>query len=274
MATMTATRSFHTPVRLVYGRGSVATVGPELASSVPKAQRALIVTDTGVQAAGITEQVENALAAAGMAITTVAVSGEPTEHDVAHGVGVLTEHEADVIVGVGGGSALDAGKAINAAAHNGGEIRAFEGFDQIPNSGLAFVSVPTTADTGSEVGCGMVIADTAARRKYLVVDKAYWPTLALLDPGPDRVAPASRDGMVGHRCARTGDGRTRGNARASADGADRPRGRSPPGPKPDACGRGRLRHGRAPRDAAGQRLVGAVVASPRARSGDRDPARA
>ncbi|MGZ4430466.1 MAG: iron-containing alcohol dehydrogenase family protein, partial [Gaiellales bacterium] len=45
-----------------------------------------------------------------------------------------------------------------------------------------FVSVPTTAGTGSEVGCGMVVADTGARRKYLIVDKKYWPALAQLDP--------------------------------------------------------------------------------------------
>jgi alcohol dehydrogenase class IV len=47
---------------------------------------------------------------------------------------------------------------------------------------VPFVSVPTTAGTGSEVGCGMVVADPEARRKYLIVDKHYWPALALLDP--------------------------------------------------------------------------------------------
>src|SRR5579871_4122815 len=182
MATETALLSFHTPVRVVYGAGLAAGAGAELTAALPGVRRALIVTDTGVQAAGITERIDGALGGAGIATATVAVAGEPTEADVAAGVSVLAEHEPDVIVGVGGGSALDAGKAIDVAAHNGGEIGAFEGFDQIPSPGLPFVSVPTTAGTGSEVGCGMVVADTAARRKYLVVDKKYWPALALLDP--------------------------------------------------------------------------------------------
>lgn len=182
MATTTAVRAFHAPVRVVYGAGLTAAAGAELGTAVPGARRALVVTDAGVQGAGITERVCDSLAAAGIEIATVAVAGEPTEADVAAGVAALREHEPDVIVGVGGGSALDAGKAVNVAAHNGGEIAAYEGFDQVPAPGLPFVSVPTTAGTGSEVGCGMVVADTAARRKYLVVDKRYWPALALLDP--------------------------------------------------------------------------------------------
>jgi len=182
MATKTAVLSFHAPVRVLYGPGLAAGAGAELAAALPGTRRALVVTDTGVQAAGITERIEDALAAAGIASATVAVAGEPTETDVAGGVAALVDHDPDVIVGVGGGSALDAGKAINAAAHNGGEIGAYEGFDQIPSPGLPFVSVPTTAGTGSEVGCGMVVADTTAKRKYLVVDKKYWPALALLDP--------------------------------------------------------------------------------------------
>lgn len=182
MATKTAVLAFHAPVRVVYGAGLAASAGAELAAALPGTRRALIVTDTGVQDAGITERLEDALASSGMATATVAVAGEPTEADVAAGAAALGDHEPDVIVGVGGGSALDAGKAINVAAHNGGEIGAYEGFDQIPAAGLPFVSVPTTAGTGSEVGCGMVVADTTAKRKYLVVDKKYWPALALLDP--------------------------------------------------------------------------------------------
>jgi alcohol dehydrogenase class IV len=182
MATTTAVLSFHAPVRVVYGAGLAASAGAELAAALPDVRRALVVTDTGVQGAGITERIEDALGAAGIASATVAVAGEPTEADVAGGVAALAGHEPDVIVGVGGGSALDAGKAINVAAHNGGELAAYEGFDLIPSPGLPFVSVPTTAGTGSEVGSGMVVADTGARRKYLVVDRKYWPALALLDP--------------------------------------------------------------------------------------------
>ena len=141
-----------------------------------------MVTDSGVRDAGITERVAESLTAAGIALQTVTVSGEPSEDDVTRGVAILREHEADAIVGVGGGSALDAGKAINAAAHNLEPIRSFEGFDQIPNPGLPFISVPTTAGTGSEVGCGMVVSESESHRKYLIVDKQYWPTLALLDP--------------------------------------------------------------------------------------------
>lgn len=180
--TKTSLRTFHAPVRVLYGAGLTANAGAEVTEALPGVRRALVVTDVGVREAGITEQVEQSLAAAAIGSETIAVAGEPTEADVARGVELLGDHEADAIIGVGGGSALDAGKAMNVAAHNDGAIRPFEGFDQVPNPGLPFISVPTTAGTGSEVGCGMVVADTEARRKYLIVDKHYWPTLALLDP--------------------------------------------------------------------------------------------
>ncbi len=180
--TKTSLRTFHAPVRVLYGAGLTVGAGAEVTEALPGVRRALVVTDTGVQAAGITEHVEEALGSAAIATATIAVGGEPTEGDVARGAELLRDHEADVIVGVGGGSALDAGKAINVATHNDGSIRPFEGFDQVPNPGLPFVSVPTTAGTGSEVGCGMVVSNTAERRKYLIVDKQYWPALALLDP--------------------------------------------------------------------------------------------
>ena len=180
--TKTTLRTYHAPVRVLYGAGIAAGAGTEVAEALPDVARALIVTDVGVQQAGITDRLEQSLNAALIATATVTIAGEPTEGDVAGGAAVLAEHEADVIVGVGGGSALDAGKAINVAAHNDGNIRPFEGFDLVPNAGLPFVSVPTTAGTGSEVGCGMVVADPDARRKYLIIDKRYWPALALLDP--------------------------------------------------------------------------------------------
>ena len=180
--TKTTLRTYHAPVRVLYGAGIAAGAGTEVGEALPDVARALIVTDVGVQQAGITDRLEQSLNAALIATATVTIAGEPTEGDVAGGAAVLAEHEADVIVGVGGGSALDAGKAINVAAHNDGNIRPFEGFDLVPNAGLPFVSVPTTAGTGSEVGCGMVVADPDARRKYLIIDKHYWPALALLDP--------------------------------------------------------------------------------------------
>ena len=181
-ATQASLSSYYAPVRVLYGAGLTASVGTHVTEAQPGVRRALVVTDTGVREAGITEQVEHALGAAAISAATLAITGEPTEGDVARGAQLLADHRADVIVGVGGGSALDAGKAINVAAHNGGRIRQFEGFDQVPNPGLPFISVPTTAGTGSEVGSGMVVSDSASRRKYLIVDRQYWPTLALLDP--------------------------------------------------------------------------------------------
>ena len=83
------------------------------------------------------------------------------------------------------------------AAHNDGRSAPFEGFDQIPNPGLPFVSVPTTAGTGSEVGCGMVVADTEARRKYLIVDKQLLAGAGATRSRAHALAPAARDRVVG-----------------------------------------------------------------------------
>ena len=101
--TKTTLRTYHAPVRVLYGTGIAAGAGTEVAEALPDVARALIVTDVGVQQAGITERLEQSLNAALIATATVTIASEPTEGDVAGGAAVLAEHEADVIVGVGGG---------------------------------------------------------------------------------------------------------------------------------------------------------------------------
>ncbi len=177
-----AVHSYHSPVRVLYGQGAVRAIGKSLAEIVPGASRVLVVTDRGVEGAGIAGVVLDELRDAGIEADTVVIAAEPTEEEVREGARLLQRQRPAAIVGVGGGSALDAAKAINVAAHNSSALQQYEGFDLVPNGGLPLVTVPTTAGTGSEVGSGFVITDKATRRKYLVIDRKCWPALAILDP--------------------------------------------------------------------------------------------
>src|SRR3954469_24915421 len=104
-----------TPARIVFGAGSARQVG-EIAASYGR--RALVVTGTrGERAHGVFE----ALTGAGVAATGFAVTGEPTIDSARAGVAAGRQAACDLVIAVGGGSALDAGKAIAALLANGGD---------------------------------------------------------------------------------------------------------------------------------------------------------
>jgi len=109
------------------------------------------------------------------------VSPEPDTGDVERGAQLCRKEGCDCILAVGGGSAMDAGKAIAVLAANGGSIRDYFGEMEYRNEPLPVVVVPTTCGTGSEVTRFAVIVDREERTKKTVSSEKIIPKMSILD---------------------------------------------------------------------------------------------
>jgi alcohol dehydrogenase class IV len=166
---------FATATRIIFGEGTAATL-PELVRTF--GAHPLVVTGASPQRAA---PLVSALSA-----ETFSVSGEPTVDLVRDGVRRAREAACDVVISVGGGSVIDTGKAIATVATNGGEPLDFL---EVVGKGrtivappLAFIAVPTTAGTGSEVTRNAVLASTELGVKASLRSPLMLPLVALIDP--------------------------------------------------------------------------------------------
>lgn len=174
-------RWFYAPRRILTGCGCLGAIGDEVIRL--GGQRALIITDPGVLSAGIVEMVREHLMMKKLKVEVFSgVQPNPTVENVKEGLRVLGTGGFPVIIGVGGGSALDAGKGIAALAANKGDIKDYDGVDLLPNRMLPYVAVNTTAGTGSEVSRAAVITDTERKWKMQMVTDHVTPDVAIDDP--------------------------------------------------------------------------------------------
>src|SRR5699024_10428371 len=147
------------------------------------AQKVLIVCDDGVMHANWGEKVVKNCQDANLACTVFSdITSNPKDKEVHRGVKVYLDNECDAVVGVGGGSALDAAKAIAIIATNGGNIHDYEGVDKIDLPLPPLVMVSTTAGSGSEVSQFSIIVDTGLKKKLTIVSKSLIPDIAIVDP--------------------------------------------------------------------------------------------
>jgi len=158
-----------------------------LAAELPRLaiRRPLIVTDPGVVGAGLIETVRAALPG-NMPVTLFAETpANPTEAAVLAAVGAYRQGECDGIVAVGGGSAMDLGKAAALLATHPGPLTQYMavegGVPKITAAVAPVIAIPTTAGTGSEVGRGAVIV-LEDGRKLALLSPHLIPKLALCDP--------------------------------------------------------------------------------------------
>lgn len=171
---------FATATRILFGPGTIREVAPIAATF---GHRALLVTGaTVVRAAGLLEM----LSSRGVSTATFSVSGEPTLATAAAGVQRAQEDNCDMVIGFGGGSALDTGKAIAALMTNGGEVLNY--LEVIgPGQALSqpaapYIAIPTTAGTGAEVTRNAVLASPEHHVKVSLRSPLMLPRLAVVDP--------------------------------------------------------------------------------------------
>jgi alcohol dehydrogenase class IV len=171
---------FATATRIIFGPGRVRELG-----SVAKAlgRRALVVTGRRPERA---KKVVALLADSGVTTVAFPVPGEPELGTVDGGVTLAKENRCDLVVSFGGGSAMDAGKAIAAMLTNEGELLDFlEVIGQGKSLTLPpspFIAIPTTAGTGTEVTRNAVLASPAHRVKVSLRSPLMLPRVALVDP--------------------------------------------------------------------------------------------
>jgi alcohol dehydrogenase len=173
--------SFQLPTRIEFGHGVSGSVGEE-AKGVG-GTRALVVTDSGVEAAGLVEPVVARLAEAGLATVIFDdVAPNPRDTSVDLGAQVAASEGCDVLVAVGGGSPMDTAKAIGVVATHGGRAQDYEGLGKVQRAITPLIAIPTTSGTGSEVTFWSVITDTARSFKMSIGSPLCAARVALVDP--------------------------------------------------------------------------------------------
>jgi alcohol dehydrogenase len=172
---------FHTPTRVMFGPGMMQRLG-EVALELG-AGRVLLVTDPGLEAAGHPQRALASLNGAGLEVHIFDdVEENPTTKHVEAGVSFARKLEIDLIVTVGGGSAMDCAKGINFLLTNGGHMADYKGFGRAKKPMLPSIGVPTTAGTGSEAQSYALIADDKSHMKMACGDRKAAFTITILDP--------------------------------------------------------------------------------------------
>ena len=171
---------FATATRILFGPGTLREVAP-LAKNMGR--RALVVTGQNV---GRAETFLAQLSAAGVGHTTFAVATEPTTPLVESGAKLARAESCDVVISIGGGSVIDAGKAVAALTTNQGDLLDYlevigKG-KPLESAPLPLIAIPTTAGTGAEVTRNAVLASPEHRVKASLRSPLLLPKLAVVDP--------------------------------------------------------------------------------------------
>ena len=174
------TRPFRVPTRVVMAPGCIARLPEIVAGYAP--QRVLLVTDPGIEAAGWPEMVWRALAERQIeAITFDSVEPNPRASTVDKLAEWGREEGASLVLGLGGGSVLDAAKAAAMVMANGGSAADYEGPNRYDKPPVPFIAVPTTCGTGSEVTWVSVLTVEERQAKISVKGETMFPAWALVD---------------------------------------------------------------------------------------------
>ncbi|PSK90205.1 alcohol dehydrogenase [Murinocardiopsis flavida] len=181
----------------VFWSGAVAETGA-LARAAADGATAVLVTDAALARTPVIAAVRDAVEAAGTATVLFdGVVANPTTEAVDAGVRAVADSGAGAIVAVGGGSSMDAAKAIALGAAAGVPAARLGEPGFASARGLPIVAVPTTAGTGSEVNGFGVVTDSASRRKVYIGNASTVARAAVLDPDLTLGLPASPTAATG-----------------------------------------------------------------------------
>ncbi len=172
---------FHNTTKILFGRNTVAAIGPETAAL---GNRALLVYGRkSIKENGVYDEVVSSLQAAGLEVTDHGgVCSNPLLSHVRAGIEKAKKNNIDVIVAAGGGSVIDSAKAISAGTLVDHDVwKFFTGKKSIKKS-LPLTTVLTLAAAGSEMNSGMVITNDDTREKFGFGNQRLYPKLSILNP--------------------------------------------------------------------------------------------
>ncbi|WP_147821281.1 iron-containing alcohol dehydrogenase [Salidesulfovibrio onnuriiensis] len=186
---------YYMPTRILFGPGKIEELGKT--PFLPKGKNAMVVIgESGIMLKlGYLPRVQGFLSEHGVrSIVFDRVRPNPESDSVEEAARICREKKVDMIVGLGGGSTIDAAKAIALLAANEGELWDYvatgSGKNKTPeNNALPLIAIPTTAGTGTEVTPGAVITKTGSREKIGIRHESMYPALAMVDPDLMRSMP-------------------------------------------------------------------------------------
>ncbi|NLX23174.1 MAG: iron-containing alcohol dehydrogenase [Phycisphaerae bacterium] len=176
---------FATAGRIIFGEGTLREVGPAARALVPDTAGGPVLVVTGRSSRAGTALL-NMLDSAGLSAVTFAVAGEPTIPLVRKGTRFAREHGCNLVIGLGGGSAVDTAKAIAALLTNEGDV-----LDYLEVIGRSLplrqppvpcIAIPTTAGTGAEVTRNAVLGSPEHQVKVSLRHPLMLPRIAIVDP--------------------------------------------------------------------------------------------
>lgn len=186
--------SFIMPKQIFYGEDALSEAKWDIASL---GKKALVVTDPVMVTYGKVQNVTDMLDYCGVEYAVFSsITGEPTDKMIEEGLAVYKAEECDFLVAVGGGSPIDAMKAIGAVATSGGSINDYMG-KIITTPVPPMVAVPTTSGTGSEATQFTIITNTEKDIKMLLKGAVLMPDIAVDDPAFTLSAPPSVTAATG-----------------------------------------------------------------------------
>lgn len=193
---MTGFAEFRMPKTILYGNESLTKLGEQAACL---GKKVLLVSDRIMAQIGVADRCQGYLTDAGLdCVCYWEVNSEPTDNHVQEALTLCREHSCDVIVAVGGGSCIDAAKAVGLVATNGGYIGDYMGGKRkIEHKPLPLIAIPTTAGTGSEATAVTVINSTKDDVKMMIKNPALIPEIAIIDPVLTYSAPAQVTAATG-----------------------------------------------------------------------------
>lgn len=166
---------------IIFGRGLLSQLGS--CARRLGGHKVFLVSDQGLLRAGWVDRAIKSIMDAGLTVTFYDnVTPNPKDMEVEAGALEYIRQGADVIVGLGGGSAMDAAKGIAILVSNGGMIKDFEGSDKIFRPLPPLVLCPTTCGTGSDVSQFAIINNTEQHCKMTIMSRCIAPDISLTDP--------------------------------------------------------------------------------------------
>lgn len=166
-----------------FGPGRARDLAQDVAAIVPEAETALLVADAALVKLGLVEPIQEALEAAGLATDLYAdIAGEPKAAQIDAAAEAARTLPADVVIAIGGGSALDIGKVAAAIAPADEAVMHFAlAANPLPPRGIPAICLPTTAGTGSELSATNIFANEAGKKLWIWGQETK-PRRVILDP--------------------------------------------------------------------------------------------
>ncbi|MDY6793994.1 MAG: iron-containing alcohol dehydrogenase [Actinomycetota bacterium] len=192
---------FRFPVQVIFGEGCLKNIGT-LAKGF--GTHALLVTGgSATSRLGAVAELKGFLGDEGIEVTHFAeVEPDPSVETVESGTEFAAQNGCDFVIGLGGGSPMDAAKVMAARLNNEGDIASWEGVGKIPGRSKPLICIPTTSGTGSEATSVAVITGGKRRHKMPLVSQNLYPILAVIDPeltygkSPELTAATGMDALT------------------------------------------------------------------------------